>query len=497
MHVVTFGPFVLDLDSGELHRSGVPVRLQPQPSKLLVLLVTRAGELVTRDEIREHVWGSDTFVDFDQSVNFCVRQVRTALHDDASTPCYVETLPRRGYRFVAPVTTAAASRAPATATRLPMPPAGRTRRLVVGLALSAIALGAVAAATTGHWLRRDEAASQSADARARQEVELGRYFLDKFSADDMRTAVRHFEAALRVDPNSAPAYAGLAEAYNQQASVFLSMKRPTDVRLLAIRAATRATQLDPTLPEAYAALGYATMHEMDWDRAGVALRRAIDLNPRYVIAHEVYAAYLADQRRFAEALDEARHAVDLEPASVRARRTLAWMLYFARDYASAIREARTVVQMDPSHASGHFGLGEVFLVTGRTSNAVSELEQAVALAHRTAGSLGLLGMAYGADGRHDEAQRILDELAVRAAGEYVAPGALLLAYLGIGDKARAVDMVVKGYEERDNYEINILVDPLVDSLRGDPRFDEVCRKIMRGSSLDSGRGSLSGSIARR
>src|SRR4030095_3109497 len=92
----------LDLNSGELSRSAVPVKLQPQPSKLLVLLVERAGEVVTRDEIRRSVWGTDTFVDFDQSVNFCVRQIRTALHDHADTPCYLETLPRRGYRFVAP-----------------------------------------------------------------------------------------------------------------------------------------------------------------------------------------------------------------------------------------------------------------------------------------------------------------------------------------------------------------------------------------------------------
>src|SRR5689334_4905314 len=103
MRRVTFGPYRLDLETGELFRSEVLVKLQAQPSKLLVMLVERAGELVTRDEIRRNVWGTDTFVDFDQSVNFCIRQIRTALHDSADTPCYVETLPRQGYRFVAPV----------------------------------------------------------------------------------------------------------------------------------------------------------------------------------------------------------------------------------------------------------------------------------------------------------------------------------------------------------------------------------------------------------
>jgi DNA-binding winged helix-turn-helix (wHTH) protein/tetratricopeptide (TPR) repeat protein len=498
MPVAAFGPFVLDLDSGELRRSGVPVRLQPQPAKLLVLLVGRAGELVAREEIREHVWGTDTFVDFDQSVNFCVRQVRTALHDDASTPCYIETLPRRGYRFIAPVAVRSDEPPPAPVSPGASTPRRRSLFIAAGvLAASAVIVG-LAAAMYGHRMDVEhEPSSSGRDARARQESELGRFFLDKFTNDALQIAIAHFEAALRIDPDFAPAYAGLAEAYNQQASVFLSKKRPGEVRLLALRAATRAIQLDPTIAEAHAALGYATMHEMDWPRAGAALRRAIELNPRYVPAHQIYAAYLANQMRVREAVDEARRAVDLEPASVRARATLAWMLYFARDYDAAIREQRVIQQMDPAFASGHFGLGEVYLVSGQASAAVSELERAVELGHRTAGALGLLGMALGAAGRRDDARRIVDELEARAQAEHVAPGALLLAYLGIGDKQRAVDMIVRGYEERDNYEINIVVDPLMDSLRDDPRFEAVCRRVMQGSFLDPRHLRRTESIARR
>src|SRR6476661_1895240 len=103
MPIATFGPFRLDLESGDLSRLGAAVRLQPQPAKLLVLLVERAGGVVSREDIRQRLWGDDTFVDFDQNVNFCVRQVRRALHDNADTACYVETLPRCGYRFIAPV----------------------------------------------------------------------------------------------------------------------------------------------------------------------------------------------------------------------------------------------------------------------------------------------------------------------------------------------------------------------------------------------------------
>src|SRR5262249_29188238 len=98
-----FAAFELDATSGELRRSGDLIRLAPQPFKVLELLVRRSGEVLTRSEIREHVWCGDTLVDFEQGLNFCVRQIREALGDTADAPRYIETLPRRGYRFLMPV----------------------------------------------------------------------------------------------------------------------------------------------------------------------------------------------------------------------------------------------------------------------------------------------------------------------------------------------------------------------------------------------------------
>jgi DNA-binding winged helix-turn-helix (wHTH) protein len=98
-----FGDYELDVDAGELRRKGIRIKLQPQPFKVLVLLASHAGRQVTRDEIRRHVWGEETFVDFDQGMNFCIKQVREALQDVAERPVYIETIPRRGYRFRVPV----------------------------------------------------------------------------------------------------------------------------------------------------------------------------------------------------------------------------------------------------------------------------------------------------------------------------------------------------------------------------------------------------------
>src|SRR6516225_2103182 len=101
--VIRFGGFELAVKSGELRKNGVPIKLQNQPFRVLAFLASRAGELVTRDELSQEIWQADTFVDFEHGLNFCIKQIRTALGDNAQAPVYIETLPRRGYRFIAPV----------------------------------------------------------------------------------------------------------------------------------------------------------------------------------------------------------------------------------------------------------------------------------------------------------------------------------------------------------------------------------------------------------
>ncbi len=481
MRIVTFGPYRLDLDTAELFRSDVAIKLQPQPSKLLVMLVERAGELVTREEIRRSVWGTDTFVDFGQSVNFCVRQIRTALHDSADTPCYVETLPRRGYRFIAPVQRLAGPAhdlSPSASTE-----AGRARLVRrPRLAIACLAFLITAAAAADGMLRHAPRGSAApGNARARQEVEVGRFFLNKVNREDTYRAIEHFEAAAREDPANAPAFAGLADSYNQLAGVFIAGKPPANVRLLAIRAATRAIQLDPSLADAYVALGYTTLHELDWSQAEWTLRRAIELNPNHTGAHLTYANYLAAQRRFKEAIAQARQALEIEPVSLRARQGLGWMLYFDRQYEAAIRELQTIVEMDRNYALAQFHLGEALLVSGRFAEAIPTLQKAVDLTERAPAPLGLLALAYAGDHQGAEAQRILEDLEQRSKNEHVPSGAVLLAYIAVGDKARAIDMLERGFAERDNYEIWIDASPLMDTLRSEPRYQALCRQVLLGA----------------
>jgi TolB-like protein/DNA-binding winged helix-turn-helix (wHTH) protein/tetratricopeptide (TPR) repeat protein len=149
---VRFSPFELDLVTGELWRHGEAVHLQQQPTKVLVFLVRQPGRLVTREELRRHLWGDDVFVDFQRGLNFCVMQIRDALGDDAETPRFVETLPRRGYRFVAPTEPVA----PATVLVSAAPPRPRTRWRLVALRAGLAAALALAVLTSG-WTRAGRA----------------------------------------------------------------------------------------------------------------------------------------------------------------------------------------------------------------------------------------------------------------------------------------------------------------------------------------------------
>ncbi len=158
-----FGQFELDIDAGECRRNGRRLKIQPQPFKLLVLLTRRAGSLVSREEIRTELWADGTFVDFDQAVNFAIKQIRDALGDPAERPIYIETVPKRGYRFIAPVETGAPASVPpqpdgrttvrlhkalwTNIAELRMAEARRQKRLRVALVvaiLAALAAGAVA-----------------------------------------------------------------------------------------------------------------------------------------------------------------------------------------------------------------------------------------------------------------------------------------------------------------------------------------------------------------
>jgi Tfp pilus assembly protein PilF len=315
--------------------------MTPQALQLLTLLVERPGQVVTRDEIRRALWSEDTFVDFDAAVNVCMSQIRGALGDKATAPRFIETLPRRGYRFVAPVEDGGGSIAgPALPDRPgpgPHPPdlprgAGAGARsgriapvMIASTLLLAVTVLAIAAA------RHDVVTAPGAPIRsieATQKFERGRSGLEDASPAELAARVKHFETAVRLDPQFAEAYAGLADAKLILAAY--RAEEPQRAYAAAKAASAIALQLNPRLAEAHATYGAALLlFDWNWTEAGLRLKRAVALGPSSSRVHHWYARYLTATGNHDKALEHARRAVALAPGSPSALTYLGVAAFYA------------------------------------------------------------------------------------------------------------------------------------------------------------------------
>jgi len=665
-HILRFGDFEVDAATGLLRRRGVRVKLQDQPLQILLMLLLRPGQAVTREELRKTLWPSDTFVDFDHSLNSAVMRLREALGDSAERPRFVETLPKRGYRFLAPVTpvstdtqsptenprSSKASEAAAaeiqvvdagnvakptlvlapsitstetpqaapvsTSAPAPLQPAietkSRANRLVVGtvlLILIVAVIGVVAwrqlragrgerieslvvlpienltgdsnqdyladgitdeltadlakirslrvisrtsamsykgtrkplpdiahdlkvdavvegtlrrsgnriritaeliqASSDRHlWVEtydtqiQDILATESDVVRAiakeirvkftpEQQRQLaaramgaapyetylkGRYYWNQRTADGMKRAIGYFEQAIQQDPNSALAYAGLADAYDIMASAIIEAVPTKDAYPKAKEAALRAVQLDDSLAEAHTSL--ATMsfnYDWNWPAAERELKRALEIDPNYATAHQRYSIYLMAMGRTDESLTEMTRAHTLDPLSVSINFSLGWRLFFAHRYDDAIAQLRATLEMDPNFALAHRVLGQVYEQKGQLSDAILELQTAARLSSDSPLVLGALGHAYAHAGRRRDAEQVLQHMLAKNSERYVSPIHIAEVYAGLGDRESTFQWLDKALQDRSNGLVFLKVDPGFDILRSDPAFLEVLRKV--------------------
>lgn len=296
------------------------------------------------------------------------------------------------------------------------------------------------------------------------------------SRSTVEEAVRHLEAAVAGDPTFAPAYVGLASAYNLLGTYSLGVRSPAETRPKAAAAATAALKLDPNLIGGYRELAYVEQREWRWSAAEAGYRRAIRLSPGDSRAHANLADLLSCQGRFDEAIALARRARDMDPLSVWRATTLGMVLYFARRYDEAAHELRAATARHPEDATAHWYLGNVLMATSRFDEAIESLERSVA-GQRNPGPLGFLASAYAKAGRFHDAERVVDELSRLAQRSYVPPAAFVVAYSGLGDRERAFAALEQAYEERSNLIRSLKVLPVLDPLRDDPRFTAMVRRV--------------------
>jgi TolB-like protein/DNA-binding winged helix-turn-helix (wHTH) protein/Tfp pilus assembly protein PilF len=618
--VVRFDAYELDLRTGELRRNGVSLGLQPQPAKVLAALASAAGEVVSRQELAERVWGTETFVDFEQGLNFAIRQIRHALEDDADHPRFVETLPKRGYRFIAPVqhvpqlpgpvpgagieasksqlssaglrTWRKAWRVAAAAgavvlvavlvaylrsprgssvaaigpiqsvavlpfanlssdplqeyfsegltdevitelarigdlrvisrtsvmgykgTRKRMPEIGQELRVEAIVEGTVERVGdrvriraqLIRTATDEHlWaasydrdvndLLQLEADVASDVARqigrvsvnpqkrkrpvavgAHEDYLRGRYHWNKRTEAGLRKGIEYFQKAIEQDPNYALPYSGLADSYIMLAN--WNFAPPGEAYPRAKAAAQKALELDEELAEAHTSLAYVTLlYDWDWQGADQRFRKAIALNPNYATAHHFYSICLMSAGRHAEAQAEIQRALELDPLSLIINSVHGWIYYEGRKYQQAIQQYNKTLEMDSAYVPTLMLLGTGYMRVGDYPKAIVQFEKARAVGGENGSVLSGLAQAHALSGKRAEARRILRRLEHPTSATFVSPWDMALLYAALGDKAKAVQSLERAADQHVGWVVRLGVEPAFDSLRDEPQFEQLRRRI--------------------
>jgi len=304
----------------------------------------------------------------------------------------------------------------------------------------------------------------------------GRYAWNTRTQEGITEAIRYFEQAIAEDPRYAPAYTGLADSYALQLDY-----RSVPVAegfALAKQYARKALELDETVAETHASLAWTLfIYDWDWEGAGREFRRALELDPRYATAHQWYAFWLTARGRLDEALVEAHTALELDPASVSIRRSVGWVYYYARRYDQARYHMARAIAMNPTAAETYRVLGLVLAHQNQWDEAERVLREGMTLPGAATYTAAALGYVLARAGKRTEAEELLAELEAQRQRDYVSPVAFATLYLGLDDHERALDWTERALEERRGWLAYLRVNPLLDPLRGQPRFEAMIQRL--------------------
>jgi serine/threonine-protein kinase len=301
----------------------------------------------------------------------------------------------------------------------------------------------------------------------------GRYHWQQGTEHDWQQARQYFEQAAQIDPNYASAYAGLADYYLSTDELPPRVAMPK-----AEQYALRALEIDPTLAEAHTSLGAVRfLADWNWSEAESDFRRALELNPGDVEAHRMYATYLSAMGRGEEALAESRRAQELDPLSIATQITVGWTFYYARRYDQALEQCGKILGLEPNSVGARDCLGLSYLAKKMYEKAITECQRAVDLSGNDLNRAADLARAHALAGNTAEARKALSELRARATRSYVPPSLFAQIHLSLGEKKQGLAWLEKAYADRDVYLARLLVEPAFDSVRSDPGFRDLMRRL--------------------
>jgi len=310
----------------------------------------------------------------------------------------------------------------------------------------------------------------------------GRYHWNQRKPEDVNQAIKYFQEAIKLDPNYALAYTGLADCY--VLGNILQMP-PKQAMPMAAEAARKALAIDNELAEAHTSLAKIKLsYEWDWAGAEAEFKQAIKLNPGYATAHQWYGVYLSEMGRHDESVRERSTAQDLDPLSLSIATGLGRALYWARRYDESITRLQATIPRDPNYADTYWSLGLAYEQKKMHTEAISAFQRALELSKSSEFAegkpemLAVLAYSYGQAGKQSEARSILDQLKkASTAQHYVSPYAVSLIYIALNEKDSAFQSLGQAFQDRDENLIHLRVDPRLDPIRSDARFQQLLRQI--------------------
>ena len=304
----------------------------------------------------------------------------------------------------------------------------------------------------------------------------GRYHYARLIPPEIRTAIGFYQQAIDLDPDYAPAYFGLAEANRSLA--ITSDVASKDSLPQATAAARKALEIDDSLAEGHASLSFSLIwYEWDWVAAEREAKRAIALNPNSAYSHFALAHVFSDLGRHDEAIVEGARAVELDPVFFLFSAIEGMFLHHARRDDEAIVRLERTLQLDPTFWITHLILGEVYIQQRKYPEAIAAFIKARDLSHGNSEAIASIGYAAALAGDKAKARAVLDELKGLSVQHYIPPFNVAMVYTGLGDQNEALSWLEKACEERDVRVTILKVDPRWDSLRSNPRFIAILKRI--------------------
>jgi DNA-binding winged helix-turn-helix (wHTH) protein/Tfp pilus assembly protein PilF len=500
--VVRFGVFEADLVSGELRKNGVKVKIQDLPFRALKFLLTRPNEVISRDEFRRALWPEGVFVDFDHGISSAINRLRDALGDSADNPIFIETVERRGYRWIAP------THAPVPPAKTPGPvlvmpsvekPAQNENAtedsvqrsgvwrwsLVLPLAVFLLLIwilwpnryaanaGGPKPSTPSY-----QALHRSPNVDAEQFYLRGRFYWQVRTPDSLNKAVDAFTQAIVHDPTYAPAYVGLADCYNLLREYTLMPASEAYPRALA--AAQKAVELDDQSSEAHASLAFSLFYGT-WDATGAEreFRRAIELGPNNAAAHHWYATFLSATGLYSESLVEIGRAQSLDPASKSILADKGALLLAAGRHAEGVALLKQLEITEPAFISPHRYLKSAYLAAGDYANYLDEWKKEAALMQDRS-SLDLVAVAekaYATGGSRGMLQTLEDQQKKLYDRGSLSPYPLALTDSLLGNKQEALRYLKIAYDQHDDNLVEVPSERGFDKLHDDPAYKELMARF--------------------